>query len=164
MRTLTILALALCAAPAFCQTGTEKRVSGLEKRMTGVEKRVTKLERSPAPGPAAAEKMPAEPITVTFLKKKQVVTQDKVGVRLSLEIANASPRSLFAFNGVLVFRNEAGEVLMRRDYAYSEPLAPGEAVQVTLGISSERAKEYLKFVKAKGITVKLEKQEIYEAS
>jgi len=156
------LVLALCAAPAFCQTGTEKRVSGLEKRVTAVEKRVTRLEKGGTV--TAEEKTPAEPVAVSFVRKKQVVTQDKVGVKIVVEFSNASRRSLFAFNGVLVFRDEAGAVLMSRDYAYSEPLAPGEAVQVTFGISSEKAREYLKFVKAKEITVKFEKQEVYEAS
>ncbi len=160
MRKALIIAL-LAAAPAFCQTVPEKRLNAVEKRLTSVEKRVSKLEGRPAA--QAAEPMPAEPITASFIKKKQVLAKDKMGVKLYLELANSSPRRLFAFNGVLVFRDASGAVIWRRDYAHSEPLEAGETLQVTLSVSAESTREYLKFVKAREISVKLEKQEVYTA-
>lgn len=161
-----LLALLLFAAPAFCQTKTEKRLTGLEKRVTKVEKRLTKLEtgtpsRSAAPGVPAAAPLPAEPIAVTFLKKKQIVGQQRLGLRLYLEFANTTNRRFFAFNGVLVFRDETGAVIWARPYGHSDQLGAGERVEVTLGLLSEQAKEYLKFVRAKTVTVTLEKQEVY---
>lgn len=160
------LVLLLFAAPAFCQTKTEKRLTGLEKRVTKVEKRLVRLEtgaapRQPAAAPAAQAPLPAAPIAVTFLKKKQVVGQEKLGIKLFMEFENITNRKFFAFNGTLVFRDEAGAVIWSRPYGHSEPLGGGERVEVSMGLLSDQAKEYLKFVRAKAVTVTLEKQEVY---
>lgn len=160
------LVLLLFAAPAFCQTRTEKRLTGLEKRVTKVEKRLVRLEtgaapRQPAAAPAAQAPLPAAPIAVTFLKKKQVVGQEKLGIKLFMEFENITNRKFFAFNGTLVFRDEAGAVIWSRPYGHSEPLGGGERVEVSMGLLSDQAKEYLKFVRAKAVTVTLEKQEVY---
>lgn len=165
MRFALIIALAL-AAGAYAQPKTESRLSGLEKRVTKVEKRVSKLEGGGAPPAQAARQEPPEPvnpISVVFLRKVQQVGQAKVGMRLYLEFENLSRRRLFAFNGMLVFRDEKGGVIWRRPYGHTEPLAPGEKVEVSLGILTEQAREYLKFTKARAVTAELEKQEVYRA-
>jgi hypothetical protein len=91
------------------------------------------------------------------------VSGDTVGIKLYLELLNASNRGLEAFSGTLVFKDEKGVVVWSRDYTCSEPVAPGEKLRVTLGVSSEKVKAYLKLIKAKRLTVSLKKQEVYEA-
>jgi len=163
MRFIALAALLLLAAPAAAQVRTDKRLTGLEKRVTGVEKRVTRLEggagaQAPRTGRPGA---PSDPVGVTFLAKKQVVGQEKIGIRLYMEFENLSNRRLYAFNGTLLFRDEAGALIWSKPYGHSEPLGAGEKVEVSMGILSDQAREYLKFVKAKRITVTLVKQEIY---
>lgn len=168
MKLLFFAALLAAAAPLFAQAqgkrspALEKRVATVEKRVAGVEKRVTKLEGGAAPAPARAA-LQANPITAVFIKKKQVVSQEKIGIKLYVEFENVSNRRLYAFNGTLVFRDESGAVIWSRAYGYSEPIGPGEKAEAELAVSSDRAKEYLKLVKARGITVTLEKQEAYGA-
>lgn len=162
------LLLLLAAGSSFSQAraAAEKRLTGLEKRVTRVEKRVTRLE---AGGPAAAsaaavrQKRPASPIAVYFIKKKQVVGREKLGMKFYLEFENVSNRRYDAFNGVLVFRDEAGGVIWTKAYGYSDPLLPGEKAQATLLVSSNQTKEYLKLLRARAITVSLEKQDAYGA-
>ncbi|MDA8243915.1 MAG: hypothetical protein M0025_07330 [Elusimicrobia bacterium] len=165
MKHLLLAALlgAPCAAAALAST--EKRVTSLEKRMTKVEKRVTVLETGgPAREAAKAEdRRPAEPIGATFLRKKQVVGQERAGIRLYVRFENLGGRRLLAFNGVLVFRDEDGSLIWSKPYGHSEPLAPGEKVEVSVGVLTNEPKPYLKFVRAKKITVTLEKQEAYGA-
>ena len=164
MKHLILTALLLSSAALFAQDRTEKRLTGLEKRVTKVEKRVTSLEGGAArPAAPAPKKEAANPVAVHFNGKKQVVGQAKLGIKLFLEFENLSARRFYAFNGTLVFRNEGGAVIWSRPYAHSEPLGPGETVEVTMGILSDQAKEYLKFVKARKITASLEKQEFYSA-
>jgi hypothetical protein len=150
----------LAACPVFSQTKNEQRLSGLEKRVSKVEQRVTKLEGG-APAAAAAEKKPANPIAAYFMKKKPVVGQGKIGVKLYVELENTSNLRYYAFNGILVFRDESGAAVWSKPYAYSEPLYPGDKVQVVLAVSSDQTKEYLKLIKAKTLTASLEKQEAY---
>lgn len=165
MKFVLIALLFSCAAPVFSQAAAEKRFAGLEKRVAKVEKRVTKLEKggsSSASAPAGAkQKQPAKPIAVYLIKKKQIVTEEKIGLNLYLEFKNISNLRYYAFNGILVFKNEAGEVVWSKAYGNSEPLGPGEKTKATLGVSSEQAKTYLKLVKAREIKVYLEKQEVY---
>jgi len=160
-------ALLISSCPSFAQEKTEKRLTGLEKRVTKVEKRVTRLEggaaRTAAQPAEVKRKEPANPIAVYFISKKQVVGQQKLGIKLYLEFENLTARRFYAFNGMLVFRNEDGAVIWSKAYGHSEPLGPGEKVDVTMGILSDQAKEYLKFVKAREVTVTLEKQEVYSA-
>jgi hypothetical protein len=161
---MALSALLLLAAPAAAQNKTEKRLTGLEKRVTGVEKRVTRLEGGPAAGGPRAEarpEVPSDPVGVVFLAKKQLVGQEKIGIRLYLEFENLSNRRLYAFNGTLLFRDEAGALIWSKPYGHSEPLGAGEKVEVSMGILSDQAREYLKFVKAKRVTVTLVKQEVY---
>lgn len=164
MRPVILTVLLLSSVALFAQDKTEKRLTGLEKRVTKVEKRVTSLEGG-AVQPAAADrkKETANPIAVHFKGKKQVVGQAKLGIKLYLEFENLTARRFYAFNGTLVFRNEAGAIIWSRPYAHSEPLGPGETVEVTMGLLSDQAKEYLKFVKARSVTASLEKQEFYTA-
>ncbi|OIO03698.1 MAG: hypothetical protein AUJ51_03645 [Elusimicrobia bacterium CG1_02_56_21] len=151
-----------CLAPA--QTVTGQRLDGLEDRIIKVEKRVTRLEGgAPQPAARAAQKEPVNPVTVSFLGKKQVVGQKRLGIKLYLEFENVTSRPFFAFNGTLVFRNKAGAVIWSRPYAHSEPLGSGERVEVSMGILSTQAKEYLKFIKARLVTVSLEDLETYSA-
>lgn len=140
----------------------EKRVATVEKRVSSVEKRVTQLEGGAVSAPARAA-LRANPITAVFIKKKQVVSQEKIGVKLYVEFENVSNRRLYAFNGTLVFRDESGAVIWSRPYGYSEPIGPGEKAAAELAVSSDRAKDYLRLVKAREITVTLEKQEAYGA-
>lgn len=164
MRPVIAAALLLFSAALFAQDRTEKRLTGLEKRVTKVEKRVTTLEGGAArPVAAAQKKESANPIAVHFKGKKQVVGQAKLGIKLYLEFENLSARRFYAFNGTLIFKNEAGALIWSRPYAHSEPLGPGETVEVTMGLLSDQAKEYLKFVKARAVTASLEKQEFYSA-
>ncbi|MCM2266580.1 MAG: hypothetical protein NDI60_02260 [Elusimicrobiales bacterium] len=159
---LLVLALA-CPCGAAAQEPQEKRLNGLERRVTSVEKRVTRLEGSP-PSSREVKASPetAAPLAAVFIKKKQVVGK-KIGFMLYLELENVSRRRFYAFNGVLVFRDETGAAIWSKPYAYGEPLLPGEVIEVSLGISSEQTREYLKFLKAKSVTVALEKQEVYGA-
>lgn len=164
MRLFLLAALLISACAASAQVKSEKRLTRLEKRVTKVEKRVTGLEGGSAQPAAAAQPKPlANPIAVYFRSKKQVVGQAKLAIKLYLEFENLSARRFFAFNGTLVFKNEAGAVIWSKPYAHSEPLGPGELVEVSMGISSDQAKEYLKFVKARSVTASLEKQEAYGA-
>ena len=164
MRLLLLSALLISTCAASAQDKTGKRLTGLEKRVTKVEKRVTRLEDG-TPQSAAPErqKQAANPIAVYFIGKKQIVGQEKIGLKLFLEFENLSPRSFYAFNGTLVFRNEAKAVIWSRPYSHSEPLGSAQKVEVSMGILSDQAKEYLKFVKARAVTVSLEKQEVYDA-
>lgn len=160
------MTLLVCAVPAAAQDRIERRMTAVEKRVTKVEKRVDELEGGAPSGRTAAQaayKEPAEPIGVKFLRKKQVVGQEKAGLRLYLEFENHSRRRLYAFNGTLIFKDEKGAVIWRRPYGHSEPLGPGDKVEVSVGILTEKPKEYLKFVKAREITVTLKKQEVYGA-
>lgn len=164
MRPFILTALLLFSAALSAQDRTEKRLTGLEKRVTKVEKRVTSLEGGAAqPAAQTTKKEAANPIAVHFKGKKQVVGQSKLGIKLYLEFENLSARRFYAFNGTLVFRNESGAVIWSRPYAHSEPLGPGETVEVTMGLLSDQAKEYLKFVKARAVTALLEMQEFYSA-
>lgn len=156
---LTLCLLLTC--PLAAQEGGDKRLSGLEKRVTSVEQRVTRLEKR-APTAAAAAAEPADPVSAVFVKKQQVVGR-ALGLRLHVELENVSRRRFYAFNGVLVFRDGKGAVLWSKPYAFGEPLLPGERIEVALGISSEQTKDYLRLLKAKSITVTLEKQEVYGA-
>lgn len=163
MKRTALLLLLFCACALWAAEPAEKRLTGLEKRVSVVEKRVSRLEKaapSPAETPAAEETK--TPVAATFTGKKQVVGK-KIGIRLFLELENISRRRLYAFNGLLVFRDEAGAEIWSKAYAYSEPLLPGERVEVALGVSSDQTKEYLRFLKARTITVALEKQEAYGA-
>jgi hypothetical protein len=162
MRFIALAAL-LLAAPAAAQTKTDRRLTGLEKRVTGVEKRVARLEGgAAAEAPRAARpELPSDPVGANFLAKKQLVGQEKIGIRLYLEFENLSNRRLYAFNGTLLFRDETGALIWSKPYGHSEPLGAGEKVEVSMGILSDQAKAYLKFVKAKKVTVALVKQEVY---
>ena len=168
MRTLlrASLLLACCAALCPAQDGVQKRVTRLEKRVTSVEKRVTRLEKgrqAPAAKTEKAAEMPAEPVAVSFLRKQQVFGQERAGMRLYVEFENVSNRRLYAFDGTLVFRNEKGAVIWNKAYGHSEPLGPGEKVQVSFGLLTDQAKAYLAFVRASKVTVELTKQEAYGA-
>jgi hypothetical protein len=159
------LLLLACAGESFAADAAQKRLTGLEKRVSGVEKRVSRLENAAAPGPAvksAETAEPAQPIVATFVKKRQVVGE-KIGVRLYVDLENVSRRRFYALSGLFVFRDENGAVIWSKEYAYSEPFLPGDHMEVTLGVTSDKTKEYLKFLKAKVITVTLEKQEAYGA-
>ena len=163
----TFFLLAGLAGNSSAQTKTDKRLSGLEIRVMKVEKRVTKLEQGPAAGQTrssaapAKNAPPADPIAAAFLKKKQVAKGVNVGIRLYFELENVSNRRFYAFNGTLVFKDADGKLIWSKDYAYSEPLNPGEKLELTLFVTGEHAKEYLKFVKAKEITLLFAKQEAY---
>lgn len=157
--------LLACAGAAFAADTPQKRIAGLEKRMSGVEKRVSKLESASSSGPAAkaAEQAePAQPILATFLKKRQVVGK-QIAVRLYVDLENVSRRRFYALSGLFVFKDENGAVIWSQEYAYSEPFLPGDHMEVTLTVTSDKTKEYLKFLKSKVITVTLEKQEAYGA-
>ncbi|OGS14411.1 MAG: hypothetical protein A2285_08920 [Elusimicrobia bacterium RIFOXYA12_FULL_57_11] len=160
---LFILALAvLTTAAAQLKTGT--RLTGLEKRVTKVEKRVTALETGQgatpvlAPGAAAA---PADPVAVYFIRKKQFVTRQNIGVTIYLEFENVSRRRFNAFNGILIFKGDDGSVIWSKPYGHSDPLSPGEKVEVAVPVSSVQAREYLKFLKTREISVFFENQEFY---
>ena len=164
MRFLLAAAMLIAAGTCPAQEASKKRLAGLEKRVTKVEKRVTALEGGPARAAApAAQALPPEPVAVYFLRKQQVLGQEKIGLRLYLEFENLSSRRLYAFNGTLVFKNEKGAVIWSKAYGHSEPLGPAEKVGVSLGILTDQPKTYLAFVRALKITVELKKQAAYGA-
>jgi hypothetical protein len=164
MKFLVLAALLILPCASSAQVKNDKRLTGLEKRVTKVEKRVTRLEGgAPLTAAPSQQKEPANPLAVYFKGKKQIVGQQKLGIKIYLEFENLSARRFYAFNGTLVFKNEDGGVIWSRPYAHSEPLGPNEKVEVTMGILSEQAKEYLKFIKARAVTVTLEKQDVYTA-
>ena len=69
------------------------------------------------------------------------------------------PASASALSGVLLA--EAYRDAGLPDGVFNLVMGPGESVEVSMGILSDQAKEYLKFVKARSVTVSLEKQEAY---
>lgn len=164
---LSLLLLAAPYAATAAEKSTEKRVGELETRVTKVERRLTRLEswgKAPGTSPKAVkgeEKPPEDPIAVLFLAKKQVLGEKRAGIRLYMRFTNLTNQRFFAFNGTLVFRNEKGSRIWEKPYGHSEMLGPGEAVDVSMGLLSNQAKTYLKFVKARTVTVTLEKQEVY---
>lgn len=165
MKALLFFLLA-AAVSASVPPATGKRLTGLEKRVTNVEHRVTVLEKggtaSPAPAPAAGRPaQPANPIAVYFVKKKQFVTSDRMGVTLYLEFENTTRRRYSAFSGLLIFKDGAGALIWSKPYGYSDPVGPEERIKVEIPVLSLQAKEYLKFLKAREITVSFEKQEYY---
>ncbi len=180
MRTALVLLLCLPAAARAAAAGdrvsrlerrvaaVEGRVGTLEERVTGVEERVARLEESRTTSPQRApdgasggRELPAEPIAVTFLKKEELIGQERAGIRLQLEFRNLAGRDLVAFSGMLVFRNEKGAVIWTKPFAYSEPFAAGRRLRAAVGLLSNEPKAYLKFVKAKAVTVTFVRQEVY---
>ncbi|PIU19439.1 MAG: hypothetical protein COT18_07515 [Elusimicrobia bacterium CG08_land_8_20_14_0_20_59_10] len=87
-----------------------------------------------------------------------------MGVRLYFQLENVSNRKFFAFNGNLVFRGPKHELLWSKEYAYSEIMNPSEKLELTLFISSNNAKEYLKLVRTRDITLVFEDQQVYGAN
>jgi hypothetical protein len=171
MKPSLLLAVFFAALPLAAQdedpgarvTVLETRVTKVERRETKVEKRVALLENEGRPEKPAATRPLTDPISAVFLGKKQVVSGETVGIKLYIELRNAANRDLEAFSGTLVFRDEKGAVVWSRPYACSDPVASGEKLHVTLGVSSEKVKAYLKLIRARRLTVALEKQEVYGA-
>ncbi len=165
MKTLIFFALLASAGAVFSAVSTEVRVTGLEHRVTKVEKRVTRIERGGAAAPARVfskkKGQPEDPIAVYLLRKTQVIGKEKMGLILYLEFENTAHIRYYAFNGNLVFTDENGAGIWNTAYAYSEPLMPGSRAKASVVLPSTQTREYLKFIRAKKIRVKLEKQEVY---
>ena len=139
---------------AHCRQETEKRLTGLEIRVVKVEKRVTRLESGKAAA-AASEKMPAKPITATFVKKENIVGGSRVGVKLFLVLENITNRRFESFSGKIVFMDGAGRLIYAKKYTREEAFEGGEKITlaVTVTAADSRIKAYLKLLKAPVITV-----------
>ncbi|HOI42732.1 MAG TPA: hypothetical protein PK523_07280 [Elusimicrobiales bacterium] len=162
MRSLISGAL-LCAASSMVFAAvTERRVQEVEVRVERLETRVSALERgrpsAGAPVPAML-KDPAVPVAVQFLRKKNVVEDDRFGLQLFLYFQNLSTRTLRSFKGRLVLSDQKGAVLYDRPFSWDEPLVGSESMEIMLTVLGGKDKAYLRLLKARGLTARLLKQE-----
>jgi hypothetical protein len=141
---------------------TEDRVRGVEVRVQRLETRVTALEGAGGAGktaPPVIRKEPAVPVAVQFLRKHNVVEGDQFGLKLYLYFQNLSTRTLRSFRGRLVLSDHKGVTLYDRPFAWNEPLLGSETMEIMLTVMGGSDKAYLRLLKAKGLTAKLQKQE-----
>lgn len=143
---------------------TEKRLEKLEKKVEKIDKRVTKLEKGGASAPKAAPVPEArqQPLVVTLVSKKQDITDETLPIKMVLEFRNMTNYTLHGFSGTLVFKAEGAKGVYTRRMAYSHPLAPGDTAQIEMTITSDNAKQYLKFVRARVVNVALIDQKLFE--
>ncbi|MBU2572835.1 MAG: hypothetical protein KKH28_02000 [Elusimicrobia bacterium] len=142
---------------------TEKRLGKLEKKVGKIAKRVYRLEKGGAP-PAArgAANVKSQLVTVAFISRKQEMKGEKLGIKLMLEFRNMTNYAINGFSGKLVFKAEGARGVYTRKIAYGHQLASGGTAQIELYISSNEAKQYLKFVKARVINVALINQKLFK--
>lgn len=141
---------------------TEERVRGVEVRVQRLETRVTALEGSKPSVRSAAPvilKEPAVPVAVQFLRKHNVVEGDRFGLKLYLYFQNLSTRTLRSFKGRLVLSDHKGVTLYDRPFSWSEPLLGSETMEIMVTVLGGKDRAYLRLLKAKGLTAKLQKQE-----
>lgn len=154
--------LCLSAAARAGAEVTEERVRGVEVRVQRLETRVTVLEGGRAPARTAApvvRKEPAVPVVVQFLRKRNVVEGDRFGLNLYLYFQNLSTRTLRSFKGRLVLSDNTGSTLYDRPFVWNEPLLGSETMEIMITVLGGKDKAYLRLLKAKGLTAKLQKQE-----
>lgn len=161
---LFILTGLLCLSSSFSAAAevTDERVRGVEVRVQRLETRVTSLEGSRPAAKSAAPvivKEPAVPVVVQFLRKYNVVEGDKFGLKLYLYFQNLSTRTLRSFKGRLVLSDEKGVTLYDRPFAWNEPLVGSETMEIMLTVLGGKDRAYLRLLKAKVLTAKLQKQE-----
>ncbi|KAF0125364.1 MAG: hypothetical protein FD189_1718 [Elusimicrobia bacterium] len=163
MRIFILAGLLGLSAPSFAGAGaTEERVRGVEVRVQRLETRVTVLEGSRGSGKSPApviQKEPVVPVAVQFLRKHNVVEGDKFGLKLYLYFQNLSTRTLRSFKGRLVMSDDKGAVLYDRPFVWSEPLLGSETMEIMITVVGGSDKAYLRLLRAKGLTAKLQKQE-----
>ena len=151
------------ATEGRAQQNTGKRLGKLENRVGKIDKRVTTLEE--ARGSAALANgqgnSKVQPLTVAMVSKKQAVGGGKIGIKLVLEFKNLTSYTINGFSGMLVFKPEGGDIYTRR-MAYAHTLDSGETARITMTISSEQARQYLQFIKAKTVKVVLINQLLHE--
>lgn len=142
---------------------TEKRLGKLEKKVEKIDKRVGKLEKGGAsPAAGAAANVKSQPVAVTLLSRKQVMKGEQLGIKLALEFKNLTNYTINGFSGSLVFKAEGLSGVYLRKMAYGHQLASGDTAQIEIYISSDDARQYLKFVKARAVKVALINQKLYE--
>ena len=144
------------------QQGVEKRVGRLETRVGKVEERVNSLEemQGAAPGTADQDSLKVQPLTVTLISKKQVIKPRLIAIKLILEFKNLTSYAINGFSGTLVFKPEGGDIYTRK-MAYSHPVESGDTAQIEMTIGSSQTRQYLKFVKAKGVKVVFINQKLF---
>lgn len=163
----TIFALLLiCPAVVYPAPITEKRVVKLEKKVVRLDKRVTALE-SDKPASASSTvpvlgNVTAQPVSVSLVSKKQVVTETLIAIKLVLEFRNVTSYSINGFSGTLVFKAEGENGVYIRKMSYAHALTSGETARIEMLIKSDEAKQYLKFVKAATINTALINQRLYD--
>lgn len=142
----------------------EKRVEKLEKKVEKIDKRVTKLEKGGGPAPSASPLPEArqQPLAVTLISKKQELKGEGPSMKLVLEFRNMTNYTLTGFSGTLVFKAEGSKGVYTRKMAYSHPLPPGDTAQIEMTLTSDNARQYLKFVKARVVNVALINQKLFE--
>lgn len=142
----------------------EKRVEKLEKKVEKIDKRVQKLEKGGVSAPKSAS-VPAarqQPLAVTLVSKKQDVKDATLPIKMVLEFRNMTNYTFHGFSGTLVFKAEGSKGVYTRNMAYAHPLAPGDTAQIEMTITSDNARQYLKFVKARVVNVALINQKLFE--
>jgi len=156
-----IFALAQGSSVPAQQT-VEKRVGKLESRVGRVEERVSSLEdmRGVAPGAGDQDSLKVQPLTVTLISKKQVIEPGQVAIKMILEFKNLTSYAIGGFSGTLVFKPEGGDIYTRK-MAYSHAVESGDTAQIEMTIGSSQTKQYLKFVKAKGVKVVFINQKLF---
>ncbi|OGS53290.1 MAG: hypothetical protein A3J79_03860 [Elusimicrobia bacterium RIFOXYB2_FULL_62_6] len=106
--------------------------------------------------------MKQQPLAVTLVSKKQDMKGEVLGIKMVLEFRNLLNYSINGFSGTVVFKAEGAKGVYMRKMAYGHAMAPGDTAQIEMYISSDEAKQYLKFVKAKVVNVALVNQKLYE--
>jgi hypothetical protein len=144
------------------QQAPSKRIGKLENRVGRVEKRVTRLEETGDRAPAAdrRENLRVQPLTVTLISKKHAVTSGQLGMNFVLEFKNLTSYDINGFSGTLVFKPEGGDIYTRR-MSYSHLIESGDIAQIEITVSSDKARQYLKFIKAKAVKVVLINQKLF---
>lgn len=143
---------------------TGKRLDKLEKKVEKIDKRVTKLEKGGVsapralPGPEARQ----QPLAVTLVSKKQDVKDETLPIKMVLEFRNMTNYTLHGFSGTLVFKAEGAKGVYTRKMAYAHQLSPGDTARIEMAITSDNAKQYLKFIKARVVNVALINQKLFE--
>lgn len=154
--------LCLSAAANAGAEVTEERVRGVEVRVQRLETRVTALEggrRTAGTAAPVVRKEPALPVSAQFLRKYNVVEGDKFGLKLYILFQNLSTRTLRSFKGRLVLTDQDGTTLYDRPFAWNEPLVGSETMEIMITVLGGKDRAYLRLLKARGLTAKLQRQE-----
>ena len=101
-----------------------------------------------------------QPLEVAYLGRKHVVKDGRVALGLVLTFTNLTDKDAEGFSGKVVFRLNDGHIYSR-DIDYRHPISAGKTARLTIAISGDDPKNYLKFLKAKSIKAVCVDQKLY---